>query len=307
MTSTILMLFLLPYLLASAVNRSLYNYAELENRITALTNGSSGKIRVFQIGTTHAGRKIYCIKVTGTSSESGREKKLLIIGGTHSLEWPGYEVGIRFAEALARGLKEGIQPYGTVYIIPAVNPDGFNYMQYIPHTYFNARKNREFPPGEKNWRVYTLGVDINRNFPVAWKSNRNPWDVFYGGEKPASEPETIAVMELTEKVKPDFAISLHSPGRNILYPWSHTREKLNDAALIDACNEFCRRVGWGFKVEQDAMNYLKFGSELDWFYGGMHIPCFRLEIARDLETYTLEEYNGIESAFYWLINEYFKK
>ncbi len=298
---------LLPAVAAPGVNRSLYNYQKLEGRIEALTNGSAAGIKVFQIGTTHSGRKMLCIKFTGASADNGNEKKLLIIGGTHSLEWPGYEVGIRFAETLAAEFKAGKRTYGTVYIVPAVNPDGFNYMQYIPRVYYNARKNREFPPAEKNWKVYTLGVDINRNFPVGWKYDSSPNDVFYGGEHPASEPETIAVMELTRTVKPDFAISLHSPGRKILYPWSHTKEKISDPSLIAACGEFCRITGWGFKVEEDAYNYLKYGSEIDWFYGEMHIPCFRLEIARDLETYTLEEYGGIEPAFFWLVNEYFKR
>ncbi len=315
-----------PAILGAAVNRSLYNYSKLEARIEALTNGAGDKITIIKIGSTHAGRNLLCIKFYGESAVTGREKRLLIIGGTHSLEWPGYEVGIRFAETLASNIRAGVEPYSTVYIIPAVNPDGFDYMQYSPHPFYNARKNLGFSPSEKNPKVYTQGVDINRNFPVGWKYQSSPYSVFYAGTKPGSEPETRAVMELTRSVKPDFAISLHAPGRNIVYPWGYKEEKINDPDLINTCEEFARIINTSkdfeeiikneesaykagkkkfrasFRSIQDFVNYPKNGDEIDWFYGEMHIPCFRMEIANDLETYTLEEYGGIEKALFWLVN-----
>ena len=322
-----LILSALTGLMHTEVNRSLYNYSKLEARILAITNGANGKITITKIGTTHGGRNLLCLKFTGESAGTAGEKRLLIIGGTHSLEWPSYELGIRFAYKLASNMKAGINPYSTVYIIPAVNPDGFNYMQYIPNPYYNARKNLGFSPSEKDPRVYTQGVDINRNFPVGWKFQSSPYSVFYSGTRPGSEPETRAVMDLTRAVKPDFAISLHSPGRNILYPWGYKKEEIKDPALVNTCEEFANIINTSdefskiiinseesskregkkgyrasFRAEQDAVNYLKYGDEIDWFYGEMHIPCFRLEIAKDLETYTLEEYSGIEKALLWLVN-----
>jgi predicted deacylase len=305
----VLMLVLMSSLLAGQeINRSLYNYSKLEARIKALTNGiTGGKISISVIGKTHGGRDLLCVKFTGESAAAGGgEKRLLIIGGTHSLEWPGYECGVRFAETLASNMKAGVSPYATVYIVPAVNPDGFDYMQYIPKPYYNARKNLGFSPSEKNPRVYTQGVDINRNFPCGWKFQSSPYSVFYAGAKPGSEPETRAVMDLTRAVKPYFAISLHSPGRRLLYPWGYKKDKINDPALVGTCEEFAKRVGYGYRAEQDYTNYPKFGDEIDWFYGELHIPCFRLEMARDLITYTFEEYGGVEKALFWLINEKLK-
>lgn len=305
----VLMLILMSSLLTGQeINRSLYNYSKLEVRVKALTNGvAAGKISISVIGKTHGGRDLLCVKFTGESAAAGgREKRILIIGGTHSLEWPGYEAGVRFAETLASNMKAGVKPYSTVYIVPAVNPDGFDYMQYSPKPYYNARKNLGFSPSEKNPRVYTQGVDINRNFPVGWKFQSSPYSVFYAGAKPGSEPETRAVMDLTRSVKPDFAISLHSPGRRLLYPWGYKKDKINDPALAGTCEEFAKRIGYGYRSEQDYTNYPKYGDEIDWFYGELHIPCFRLEMARDLITYTFEEYGGVEKALFWLINEKLK-
>jgi len=64
------------------------------------------------------------------------------------------------------------------------------------------------------------GVDLNRNFPT---SNWKPDPVFYKsrandardialspGAKPASEPETIALLSLLERLHPRAVVSLHS-------------------------------------------------------------------------------------------------
>jgi murein peptide amidase A len=64
------------------------------------------------------------------------------------------------------------------------------------------------------------GVDLNRNFPT---SNWQPDPVFYKsrandardialspGEKPASEPETVALLSLLDRLEPRAVVSLHS-------------------------------------------------------------------------------------------------
>ncbi len=64
------------------------------------------------------------------------------------------------------------------------------------------------------------GVDLNRNFPT---SNWSPDPVFYKtrandtrdialspGERPASEPETIALLSLLDSLKPRAVISIHT-------------------------------------------------------------------------------------------------
>jgi murein peptide amidase A len=69
-------------------------------------------------------------------------------------------------------------------------------------------------------RGNTRGVDLNRNFPT---SNWSPDPVHYKsrandardialspGEKPASEPETVALLALLDKLRPRAVVSLHS-------------------------------------------------------------------------------------------------
>lgn len=73
-------------------------------------------------------------------------------------------------------------------IVPVVNLDG-----YERRTRRNANK-----------------VDLNRNFPASnWELGRANSRMF-GGVKPASEPETRAVMRLIERIDPVAIITIHS-------------------------------------------------------------------------------------------------
>ena len=73
-----------------------------------------------------------------------------------------------------------------LWVIPTYNPDGL------------ARGTR------RNAR----GVDLNRNFPLRWADLDGSYE---SGPRPASEPETRAVMRFLRQVAPRRVISFHQP------------------------------------------------------------------------------------------------
>jgi protein MpaA len=73
-----------------------------------------------------------------------------------------------------------------LWVIPTYNPDGL------------ARGSR------RNAR----GVDLNRNFPYRWADLDGSYE---SGPRPASEPETRAVMAFLEEIDPQRVISFHQP------------------------------------------------------------------------------------------------
>jgi murein peptide amidase A len=73
-----------------------------------------------------------------------------------------------------------------LWVLPTYNPDGL-----AGGTRRNAR-----------------GVDLNRNFPHRWKDLDGSHE---SGPRPASEPETRAVMAFLEEVDPRRVISFHQP------------------------------------------------------------------------------------------------
>jgi protein MpaA len=84
-------------------------------------------------------------------------------------------------------LRDGRPVRGVdLWVVPTYNPDGL------------ARGTR------RNAR----GVDLNRNFPHRWTDLDGSHE---SGPRPASEPETRAVMTFLEEVDPRRVISFHQP------------------------------------------------------------------------------------------------
>ena len=89
--------------------------------------------------------------------------------------------------AILGSLRDGRPIRGIdLWVVPQANPDGL------------ARGRRQ------NAR----GVDINRNFPRAWAPLSGEVE---SGPKPASEPETRALMRFLRRVDPRFVVSFHQP------------------------------------------------------------------------------------------------
>ena len=73
------------------------------------------------------------------------------------------------------------------YILPVVNPDGYEYSHRADRLW---RKNRKGGVGR------CAGTDLNRNFGYKWGgagSSKEPCKEIYAGTGPFSEPETLAV------------------------------------------------------------------------------------------------------------------
>ncbi len=129
-------------------------------------------------------------------------RKLLIIGGIHG----GYEWNtIKLTEqliSLIRGRPDWIPDDVTLFILRSLNPDGEARAQGI-----HGRTNEN-------------GVDLNRNFPAQWKLE---WPIdgcwrylpVTGGPYPASEPETLAVMQFMIDEDISALINYHSAALGI--------------------------------------------------------------------------------------------
>lgn len=119
---------------------------------------------------------------------------IFILGGFHGDEPKSVHLVERLIEEISIGQEEANARKRRVrwILMPLVNPDGFQ-----------RRKRRN-----------ARNVDINRNFPTTNWEVGNPRSRMFGGFKPASEPETKAVIRLIEQYKPDAIVTVHSINRN---------------------------------------------------------------------------------------------
>ena len=89
------------------------------------------------------------------------------------------------------GFKDGDPLVGVdLWVVPTYNPDGVA---------AGTRKNAH-------------GVDLNRNYPYKWADLDGGYE---SGPKPASEPETRAMMKFLRKVRPDYILSFHQPLKGV--------------------------------------------------------------------------------------------
>ncbi|MFZ5856969.1 MAG: M14 family metallopeptidase [Chloroflexota bacterium] len=144
------------------------------------------------------------------------ERQRMIVAGIHG----GYEWNtIALADELITYLDahpEEIPSDLTLFILRNLNPDG------------DARGH------DRNGRANDRGVDLNRNFPVNWQADW-PRDGCWkdppvtGGESPASESETRALVKFIETHQIDALISYHSAALGVFpggTPWEEDSIRL---------------------------------------------------------------------------------
>ena len=89
--------------------------------------------------------------------------------------------------SILNDLRDGPPITGAdIWVVPYMNPDG-----YARNTRQNAHR-----------------VDLNRNFPVNWIRQ---YGTYNSGRRPASEPETRAMMRFLGVIRPRFIVSFHQP------------------------------------------------------------------------------------------------
>lgn len=116
----------------------------------------------------------------------------LVVGVIHGDERTGLSI-VRAVKR--RAAQDPAAMQGTqLWVIQAVNPDGLR-----AHTRKNAH-----------------GVDLNRNFPYRWRDDVPHSNGYYPGPRPASEPETRAVMSFVRRIQPDLSIWYHQPWGAVL-------------------------------------------------------------------------------------------
>jgi protein MpaA len=168
-------------------------------------------------------------------------KTILILGGIHGNEPTSAAVCRELLTYLANHVQE--LNGSCIALLPEANPDGLS----------------------RKLRTNTNLVDLNRNFPANnWKKTRK--SSFFGGDAPASQPETKLLMALIDELKPSRIVSIHSmddPCNNYDGPG----EAL--ARAMAACNGYPVKASIGYPTP---------GSFGSWAGGDRGIPVITLEL-----------------------------
>ncbi len=151
---------------------------------------------------------------------------------------------------------------GSVYFIPLVNPDGVEIVE----------------KGKPLFKANAREVDLNVNFDADWGkgkyNQRVKGQANYIGEKPFSEPESIALRDFTLKVKPDMTFSYHSKGEEVYWFFGQMGERLRrDESLAKT---YSKISGYETKKTPDSS-----GGYKDWCVQKLKIPALTIEVGED--------------------------
>ena len=186
-----------------------HDYVQMTAKLKALNAANPHLSVLFSVGQSVQQRELWVMKLFGTkvigrpNTNLRYEKpKFKYIANMHGNETVGREVILYFIEYLLNLYNAGdvrvtsILDYMDVYIMPSMNPDGYELKQ---------RRNAN-------------GVDLNRNFP----------DFYFGKPDDPFQPETIAVLNWISKESFILSANLHGGVVVANYPF--------DTALSKDCN-----------------------------------------------------------------------
>ena len=252
------------------------------------------------IGNSVLGRDLPEIRI-GTGP-----KRVHYDGSFHANEWITTPVIMTFLndyllaltnQTALRG-RSALPLYGqsTLSIVPMVNPDGVELVLNGPPVQEPYRSRViEWNGGSldfSGWKANINGVDLNDQFPAEWELERDrnpqfPGPRDYGGESPLSQPEAIAMAELTRRS--DFArvLPFHTQGEVIYYGFNGIVPPGTEPLLT----EFSNVSGYAPIETVDS-----YAGYKDWFIQDWNRPGFTIELGRGTNPLPISQFDQIYEA-----------
>ena len=181
----------------------------------------------------------------------------------------------------------------SLSIVPMVNPDGVNLVLNGPPSEEPWRSRVvEINRGSRNfsgWKANIRGVDLNDQFPAKWEIEKErreqaPAPRDFPGEKPLSEPESIAMAELTRRKNFNRVLAFHTQGEVIYWGF----ENLEPPEAETIVNEFARVSGYTPVRTVDS-----YAGYKDWFIQDWRRPGFTVELGSGVNPLPLSQFNEI--------------
>ena len=270
-----------------------HSYPEMVDDIQAVAAAHPSIVRLFSIGDSYQGRKLWAAKISDNVGTDENEPEVLFDGLHHADEHMGLEMTLHILHWLADdyGSKARITHIVNtreVWIVFAMNPDGAQFD--IRNGRFHYwRKNRQPTPGSS-----AIGTDLNRNYSYRWglagRTSNNPEAITYHGPHAFSAPETRAYRDfLASRVvggrqQIRAAITFHEAGRLVMWPYGYTKKNV-PADMTTQDEAALRKIGRhmaktnGYRPEQGSDLYITRGGSRDFLYGMYRIFTYTFEMS----------------------------
>lgn len=239
------------------------------------------------------------------------ENRVLYNASHHANEWICTPVLLKFIEELAAAYAAGerifsisageLLDYASLYIIPAVNPDGIDLVtgELQSGEYYNTarRIGANYPafPFPDGWKANIRGVDLNLQYPAGWeqaKENKfsqgivSPAPADFVGSGPLVAPEARAMYDFTLALDPALILAYHTQGEVIYWKFLdyEPENSRNIAGTFSSVS--------GYAVE-DTPFASGFAGYKDWFIQDFNRPGYTIEAGLGVNPLPLSQFAQI--------------
>ena len=250
-----------------------HSYLGIWEQALSACAGTTAEFELF--GRSTGGEPMWAIRI----GELLRPRlRVLYMANLHAQEFIGVEAALATLSAAAARIQSGDPALAGVEItcVPTANPDGYR------------RVCAELSAGGPRFRRKNLrGVDLNRNFAEGF-SRGSPLSrllpfIYEPGQAPLSEAETKSLDGLFAR-RFDRAVSFHSFGGWIFWPWAGRREATVDdhrfAAIAAQMQQRMSRPYRASQLGRWARWFKAGGAEIDHLYGRYRTLAFLVEVSR---------------------------
>jgi hypothetical protein len=278
-----------------------HSLEEMEDILNGIADNYSHITKLYSIGKTYEDRDIWCLEISDNPGEDEVEPGVFLMGLHHAREWPSLEICLYVANELTSNYS--LNPNITkvvntcrIWLVACVNPDGYYYSHDLG---VDWRKNRHYFPEFDEY-----GVDNNRNYGGscngdslgAWGSigkgsvSHHADQGVYCGPGAFSELETKAIRDIFIDNDICAAISWHTYGELVLWPWGYSKIKQtpDDTYLKHVGEQIASRIDRQtasdtYRAYQASNLYPTTGDTTDWAYGYSHYILGRPTFAYTIE------------------------
>jgi hypothetical protein len=245
---------------------------------------------MYQIGETATRRRpIWAIRVSDNPEIDEDEPAVLFNGVQHAREPMGAFICAELLENLTKSYETSpayrrLVDSLEIWLIPVVNPDGYEYIIDNRLHFPWWRKNLRDNDGDGVFDPLVDGVDLNRNYDYNWGDGDEsaPASWFFHGSAPFSEPEVRAVHDLAVRENILLGVDYHSYGESVLFPWGNYHPAPDQALIYDIADNCARRI-----LREDGQGQYsvlplnaRVGQSSIWMYGELTAMHFIIETAR---------------------------
>lgn len=242
----------------------------------------------------------------------GRGDRLVFYNAAHHAnEWITTPVLLHYAEELASAYAAGGNLHGrsaseiweraTIYIAPAVNPDGLDLVTgalsegpwYDGAVYLS----RNYPdiPFPDGWKANIRGVDLNLQYPAGWEQAREikfaqgftlPGPRDYVGAAVLTAPESQAMVRFTQRLDPALILAYHTQGEEIYWKF----QDIEPPGGRELALRFASASGY---TVQEVPYASGFAGYKDWFIQEFNRPGYTIEAGRGENPLPIEQFGQI--------------